>query len=56
MTPRHFHSKYRQPRLLPRPQDILLPHELDSLLKATHRPNYVLQVRHSDTNAWGPAT
>ncbi|KIY98116.1 hypothetical protein MNEG_9845 [Monoraphidium neglectum] len=25
-------------------QDILLPHELDSLLKATHRPNYVLQV------------
>jgi hypothetical protein len=30
-------------------QDILLPHELDSLMMATHRPNYALQV------GWGPA-
>jgi putative membrane protein len=25
-------------------KDILLPHELDSILMATHRPNYALQV------------
>lgn len=25
-------------------KDILLPHELDALMGATHRPNYVLQV------------
>ena len=33
-------------------QGILLPHEIAGVLKATHRPNYVMQVRrHSPFNA-----
>lgn len=38
--------------LPPSQQGILLPHEIEGVLRASHRPNYVLQARAGRGRGW----